>query len=498
MTRRILAGIMAFSVAACGGDDKQAPPPPAPNAAPQITSMGAATVTQGATGAVYKATATDPEGAPLAFSIVGGADQAQFQITPQGALTFRSPPNFSSPADQNQDNIYLVRIAVSDGSNSSSLDLTVNVVQNRVGFRVRRVTSGLELPVFVAPVPESDQVFVTELSGKIRVLDPKTGAVAADPYLDLSSQISRLGEGGLLGFATAPDFSTSRAVYVYLVNLQGVIEVRRYRSSQSNPNIGDPSTAETILTIPHPDSNVHYGGWIGFGPDKLLYIASGDGGLGASAADRFNLLGKVLRIDPSSDAFPGDSSRNYAIPATNPFAGGGGAPEVLAYGLRNPFRNSFDGDRLFIGDVGQGSVEEIDILRTTDGAINFGWPVLEGTYVASSGSTIGLTPPVAEYLHGQGPLNGNAIIGGIVYRGPIASLQGSYIFGDLSQKLWAMPETSLIRGQTQPSSTFIDRLAVFAPDQGAITTLTSFGTDRAGNLYFVDLDGEIFVLEPDV
>lgn len=493
----------AALIGACGGGDDAPPPPPPPaNAAPVFTSAATANVTSGATGIVYTAAATDANNDPLTFSIAGGADQALFQITGTGRLTFRAPPDAAAPADQDRNNVYLVQLRVSDSQAAATIDVALTVVATATGFRVRRVATGFDQPIFLDRVPDSDRVFVVERGGLIRLLDPASGAIAATPFLDVRNQISTDGERGLLGFTTASDYPATGNFFVFLTNPQGAIEIRRYRRSAGNPDIADATSGDLILTIPHPTYNNHYGGWIGIGPDNLLYIATGDGGGSGdpdnNAQNPNSLLGKILRLDPAGDDFPADPARDYRIPAANPFAGGGGAREVLALGLRNPFRASIDGAGLFIGDVGQNAIEEIDLLGidAPGPAVNFGWPILEGTRAFRSGSTAGLTPPIAEYSHGTGPLNGNTVTGGLVYRGPVASLQGSYVFADfIRPRLWSLPRTAFSLGQTQPSSSFIDRLQSFAPNAGAYTNIVSFGTDRTGNLYIVDFDGEIFVLE---
>ncbi|NNM78095.1 cadherin domain-containing protein [Sphingomonas sp. ID1715] len=497
--------VLASLLGSCGGDGGGPAPSPTPtptNAPPTFTSAATANVTTGASGTIYMAQASDPNNDPLTYSISGGADQALFQVSGAGALSFRTPPDVGTPTDQDRNNVYLVQLRVSDGQAAATLDLALTVVPTASGFRVRRVATGFNQPVFLTQVPNSDRVFVVERGGVIRILDPATGTTAATPFLDVSAQISTDGERGLLGLATADDYPASGTFYVFLTNQQGSIEVRRYRRSAGNPDLADASTADVILTIPHPGFSNHYGGWIGLGPDGLLYIATGDGGGGGdpndNAQNRNSLLGKILRIDPRGDDFPADPNRDYAIPAANPFAGGGGAREVFAYGLRNPFRASFDNGALLIGDVGQNAVEEVDILPVDAGAAtNFGWPILEGTRAFRAGSAAGLTPPVTEYTHGSGPLNGNTVTGGVVYRGPIASLQGSYIFADfINPRLWSVPRSMLVAGQTLPSTSFVDRLQSFAPNAGTYTNIVSFGTDRRSNLYIVDFDGEIFVLEP--
>ena len=258
-----------------------------------------------------------------------------------------------------------------------------------------------------------------------------------------------------------------------------------------------------MIRIEHSSRSNHNGGWIDFGPDGFLYAAVGDGGGGGdpdgNGQNRNTLLGKMLRLDVSADAFPNDDLRDYRIPPSNPFANGGGAPEVWAFGLRNPFRNSFDRTtgNLWIGDVGQNAVEEIDLMRPGDGGANFGWAIVEGTRPFNGQPTATMTPPLAEYSHGTGPREGNSVTGGYVYRGPVEALQGHYIFGDFVRgNIWSVPIAQLTLGTTLPSSQFTIRTQEFAPNAGAIDNVASFGEDQAGNLYVVDYDGEIFVIEP--
>jgi hypothetical protein len=505
MLRRACSLLVLTSlIASCGGSDAQPQPAPPPaNAPPVFTSAATANVTSGASGTVYNAQATDPNNDPLSYSISGGADQALLQVRAGGALSFKTPPNAGTPTDQDGNNVYLVQLRVSDGQAAATLDLALTVVATATGFRVRRVATGFNQPVFLAALPGSDRVFVVERGGLIRLLDPATGAVAATPFLDVRNQISTDGERGLLGFATALNYQTSGAFFVFLTNPQGTIEIRRYLRSAGNPDVADASSGDVILAIPHPGFSNHNGGWIGIGPDSLLYIATGDGGGGGdpdnNAQNPNSLLGKILRIDPAGDDFPADPNRDYRIPAANPFAGGGGAREVIALGLRNPFRASFDEAALYIGDVGQNAVEEIDLM-SIDGfdtlPVNFGWPILEGTRAFRGGSSAGLRPPVAEYSHGTGTLNGNTVTGGVVYRGPIASLRGSYVFADfIRPRVWSVPRMAFSFDATLQASAFTDRLQSFAPNAGAYNNIVSFGTDRNQNLFIIDFDGDIFVLE---
>lgn len=479
------------------------------NAAPVFTSAAVDSVAENTASSFYTATATDADGDTLSFSIGGGADAARFAVAAQsGALSFVSAPDFELAGDANADNIYAVRLAVSDGTAAATLDLLVTVTNSAGVLDVRRVASGLAAPLFLTAVGQSPLVYVTERAGVVRVLNPSTGQLNATPFLNISSEVSTAGERGLLGFAIAPDFATSGDVYLHINNLSGTTEIRRYRAVAGNPSLADPTSGNVILSVAQPADTNHKGGWIGFGADGMLYIALGDGG---GAGDPYNngqnpntLLGAVLRIDPSADAFPSDPNRDYQIPTSNPFAGGGGAPEVWVYGLRNPFRNSFDraNGNLYIADVGQGAIEEIDLARPSDAGANYGWNLYEGTQAYPTGSTpaptAGLTFPVAQYPHGTGALQGRSVTGGYVYRGPITSLQGNYFFGDfINRRIWSIPVSSISQGTTLSNAAFVDRTAAFAPDAGAIGNIASFGEDARGNLYILDIDGEIFVVTED-
>lgn len=497
------AAALAMTVAACSGGGGNTPPPPPPNGAPVFSSATAANAAENSAGAVYTAAATDPDGNAVTFSLSGGADQARFSITGAGALSFAAPPDFENPQDSNRDNIYEATIRASDGTAASTLNLRVTVTDVTEAFRLRRVASGLSQPLFLLGRGDgSNRVFILEKEGQVEILNLTTGLLNTAPFIDLRGVIDPSGEQGLLGMALAPDFATSGVFYVHLNNLNGDTEIRRYRAQTANPDLADTSTADVIFTATQPAATNHKGGWIGFGPDNLLYIALGDGG-GANdpfgnGQNRNSLLAKILRIDPATDGFPADPLRDYAIPAGNPFASGGGAPETLAWGLRNPFRASFDratGD-LYIGDVGQNAIEEISLIRPGDAGLNFGWPILEGTRVNMTGSTAGMTPPIAEYAHGTGPRQGNSVTGGYVYRGPVEALQGQYVFGDfVSDNVWSIGAASVAQGTTIASSAFAIQTTAFAPDLGTMDNIASFGEDDVGNLYVVGVDGEVFQMQ---
>jgi glucose/arabinose dehydrogenase len=495
----------AGTLSACGSDGGSTPPPATNNRPPTFTSPTTVNFPENTNAIVYTATATDPDNNALTFSISGGADRAAFSISAAGALSFASLPDFESPADADKNNVYLVQLSVSDGSASATLDLAVTVTNaGNDAFQVRRVAAGLNAPLYVTGLPDnSGRILVVQKGGLIRLVTPASATVATVPFLDVSGSISTDGERGLLGLALAPDYIASGTAYVYLTNVQGTIEVRRYQAVAGTRDRLDPATGDVIISIPHPNFSNHNGGWLEFGPDRNLYLGVGDGGGSGdpdnNAQNTNVLLGKILRIDPSRDSFPADASRDYAIPTANPFATSGGAPEIWMLGLRNPFRAGFDRTtgNLYIGDVGQGAVEEIDLVPSGGNGLNFGWRLREGTQPYNGGAnSSGFTAPVAEYTHGTAPTQGRSVTGGYVYRGQIEALSGQYLFGDfVSGNIWSVPVTQLVQGQTVAASTFTLRRTAFTPVAGTINNISSFGLDQSGNLYIVDYDGEVYVVE---
>ncbi|MDF2385088.1 PQQ-dependent sugar dehydrogenase [Nostoc ellipsosporum NOK] len=482
-------------VAACSGGGGNGGTPAPANTAPSFTSPAAANMVENGT-AAYQATAVDAEGNPIIFSIAGGADAARFAITTAGALSFVAAPNFEAPTDADGDNVYRVQLRASDGSAASTLDLAVTVTNSREGIAVKRVATGLNQPTFVTGIPGSSDVYVLEKGGNLYRLTPATGARTLVFTVD---DLSTDGERGLLGMALLPNPINADRFMIFCTAANGDIELRQYVFHAA----GFPPTVLAKLVIPHPGANNHNGGWMGFGPDGYLYVGIGDGGgagdPGNNAQNPYSQLGKILRINVVSDPYAGAAPTFFTPAKGNPFLlGVGGDPYVFALGLRNPFRASFGPDgRLYIGDVGQGAIEEIDVLRPDQPGLNFGWRYLEGTRPYSGTAPGGLTSPVSQYDHGNGPKQGASIIGGHVYRGPVTSLQGQYVFGDyVSGNIWTLPAASLVQGQLFPAAGYERRNLDFAPDAGTIGSLVSFGEDAAGNLFLVDIGGSVFMVQP--
>ena len=351
--------------------------------------------------------------------------------------------------------------------------------------RLRLVPIGrFASPVAVTSPPgDRRRVFVVEQGGRIRVV--RGGKVQARPFLDVSRQIVSGGEQGLLGLAFAPDYATSRRFYVNYTNRSGDTRIVEYTTSSGDPEVADPRSARVLIAQDQPEPN-HNGGQLAFGPDDLLYIGLGDGGGGndqhgerGNAQNRGVLLGKLLRIDPRAE---GD--RPYRIPRDNPFAGQAGAKgEVYSYGLRNPWRFSFDrstGD-LVIADVGQDEEEEIDFVRRGRGrGANFGWRPFEGrNRVFPDEDAPGHVKPVITKKHDDGYCS---VTGGYVVRDPaLRSLRGRYVYSDFCDG--RIRSARLAGGRASG-----DR----ALDLPKLASVSSFGEDARGRLYVASLDGPVY------
>jgi glucose/arabinose dehydrogenase len=341
------------------------------------------------------------------------------------------------------------------------------------------VLSGLNSPVDLQNAADgTGRLFVVEQQGQIRIVS--NNSLVPTPFLDITSLVDFGGEKGLLGLAFHPAYTQNRRFFVNydrVASGQMQTVIAEFQTSASNPNQADPNSQRILFTVNQPFPN-HKGGQLAFGPDGFLYIGLGDGGSAGdplgNAQNRRVLLGKMLRIDVDHTS-PG---LQYAIPSDNPFLNGVDRGEVWAYGLRNPWRFSFDvsSGRLFAADVGQDKFEEIDILQKGG---NFGWNIMEGLHCfkPSSGCNMtGLILPITEYDHSQG----DAVIGGYVYRGAaIPRLSGTYLFSDF--------ESGTIWGLTENSSGKWTRSQLIAGGRN----ISSFGRDEAGELYVLDYSGSL-------
>ncbi len=340
-------------------------------------------------------------------------------------------------------------------------------------------------PVQITQPPGSkDQLVITEKAGRLALV--RDGDVLSEPFLDITDQVSTGSEQGLLSVAFDPGYAKSGLFYVDYTDRDGNTQVVEYRRSPAIPEVADPDSARTVLTQEQPFDN-HNGGLLLFGPDRRLYIGFGDGGSAndpqRNGQDLSTWLGKILRISPHPS-----NGRPYSVPADNPFNGQQGArPEIFAFGLRNPWRFSFDRDTgaLWIGDVGQDRYEEVDSVQPDlAGGFNFGWSALEGNATANDDqSAPGSVRPVFTYGHDAGC----SVTGGYVVRDPrLGSLRGDYLFGDFCTS--ELKAIRLPAGADRAKRTDARRLEV--------KQLVSFGEDGRGRLYAVSLEGPVYRIDP--
>jgi glucose/arabinose dehydrogenase len=340
------------------------------------------------------------------------------------------------------------------------------------------VASGLSRPVHVAAPAGDDRLFIVEKKGTVRIL--RDGRVEPTPFLDIGDLVTGGNEQGLLSIAFHPSFDQNGLFFIDYTDGSGDTRVVRYAVG-ADPDRADAGSASLVLEVPQPRSN-HNGGHILFGPDGMLYVALGDGG-GAgdtfhTGQDRTSLLGTILRLDV-------DSGTPYAIPPDNPYAGHASfRPEIWAWGLRNPWRLDIDvaTGLLYIADVGQNRIEEVDMAPLGAGGLNYGWSLMEGTECFGGGScdSSGLEPPVLEYGHDQGC----SVTGGVVYRGEaIPDLQGHYVYSDYCSD-W-------IRSFRWMSGELTD-----VTEWGATASrVTSYGRDGFGEVYLTTDGGQVYRIE---
>ena len=348
--------------------------------------------------------------------------------------------------------------------------------------RVRLLPLGrFDQPTYLTAPRGDRRRFVVEREGRIRVV--RRGRVLGRPFLDISDRVTTGGESGLLSMAFARDYPSSHRFWVYYTDRDGFIQIDQFRAPAATPNRADPGSRRSVLRVPHHRSN-HKGGQLQVGPDGMLYAGFGDGGAGGdpdeNAQNLGRMLGKIIRIDPKPNG-------GYAVAASNPFSGRSGAlPEIYAYGLRNPWRFSFDRrtGSLTVGDVGQDEIEEIDFVRGRSGGrqprggYNFGWDSFEGRNRYESGSAPGHIPPVLQHTHGEGFCS---ITGGYVIRDRALGRgwTGQYIYGD-----YCDGTLRLARLRRPVARSHATRMKV--------NSLVSFGEDNRNRLYAVSLDGPVY------
>lgn len=345
------------------------------------------------------------------------------------------------------------------------------------GIRLQLVVDGLQSPVYLTAPANDTRLFIVEQPGRIRIV--QNGALLPTPFLDITSRVSAGGERGLLSVAFHPQYAANGTFFVNYTDTRGDTRIERYRVS-ADPNRADPASAEPVLMVAQPFSN-HNGGLVAFGPDGKLYVGMGDGGGGGdphdTGQDPLRRLGKLLRIDV-------DAARPYGIPADNPHASGTNLlPDVWASGLRNPWRFSWDrtANLLYMADVGQNRLEEINVVPAGQGGVNYGWDVMEGSDCfepASGCSRTGLVLPAMEYTHSDGC----SVTGGFVYRGQdVAALRGHYFYADYCEG-WIRSFRYENGAATDPRSWDVENVG----------NVSSFGEDARGELYVISHGGGVY------
>ena len=464
--------LLVVCLGGCGedtGNDLQAPPEIS-----TVTVSAPTTSLQVGQSLQLVASARDPADAPIdgvAFQWAT-SDPAVASVSQSGLLTALAPGQTE------------VRAAV--GSVAGSTVITVvpqstGPPENPGSVSLQLVASGLDFPLYLTSPPGDDRLFIVEKGGAVRIL--KGGALVPTPFLDLSNKVSNEREQGLLGMAFPSDYPATGRFVIHYTDRAGDTRVSTYLTS-ADPDRADPATESVVLTVEQPGAS-HNGGQILFGPDGHLYIGLGDGGSregndrgrGQSLAD---LLGSILRINISSGA-------PYSIPPDNPFVGRGDArPEIWSFGLRNPWRFTFDrstGD-LFIADVGEKRWEEINVSPASEGAgrgLNYGWSRMEGTECmnAANCDRTNLTLPLVQYSHDEGC----SVTGGVVYRGTLVPvLQGHYLYADFCEgwvRSFRLEAGQAVEGREWPS---------LRPGR----QVTSFGEDSQGEIYLMTEDGNVF------
>ena len=355
-----------------------------------------------------------------------------------------------------------------------TLLFTVTFYTNAQEVNLELFKDGFTSPVDIQNAGD-DRLFIVEQAGIIKILNPDA-TINPEPFLNITSLISSGGERGLLGLAFHPDYSNNGYFFVNYTNTTGDTQVARYTVDANDSNVADPNTAVLIIDADQPYSN-HNGGCIQFGADGFLYIGLGDGGSGGDPENRSQnlqtLLGKILRIDINNT----NGANNYDIPSDNPFVGDSNAlDEIWAYGVRNPWRFSFDSesDELWIADVGQGDIEEINRVAPDAAGLNYGWRCYEGSQTYNTTGCPDpseLTFPVAEYTHSIG----YSITGGYVYHGNVYSdIQDLYFFADLNGLIGTVNNDNNLINYGNYGGTWV-----------------SFGEDVNGELYIADISGSI-------
>lgn len=462
---------LCLALAGCGGDTEVriGNPPPVP----PLSASLAVTIAGLPTGAQAAVRVTGPSGYAINLAdsrTLTGLEAGTYTVSASGVAANGA---LYAPSAARQDIV---------AGGGSTVPVTVRYAAQPGAIGLAEHASGFNDPVFLASPAGDARQFVVERGGRILII--RNGVVLSQPFLDIGARLSTAGEGGLLSMAFDPGYASNGYFYLYFTDFDGSIVVER-RSVSGNPDVASATGALTLIRIAHPGFTNHYGGLVAFGPDGLLYLATGDGG-GAgdpdgNAQDPGSLLGKMLRLDVSAAT----ATSPYRIPPSNPYANGGGRAEIWGLGLRNPWRFAFDAGTLYIADPGQDLHEEVNIAGTGEAGVNYGWDIMEGTacFNASGCNTAGLRLPAFEYSQAGNP-GTCAIIGGYVYRGQaIPELAGHYFYADYC--------TGFLRSFLWNGTAATQQASWQVP---AIANVSSFGQDGNGELYLLSTNGTVYRL----
>lgn len=420
-----------------------------------------------------------PPGLPAAIRVTGPSAYSQ-DITQSQTLSGLPPGDYTISANSLTSGTltYFPNAGVQGAVVAPGANTPVTVSYTGVPFKLGlQEMPGVSGAVFLTAPPGDRRQFIVERDGRIHIVE--NGVLLSTPFLDINERVLSQGEGGLLSMAFHPDYASNGYFFLYYSDNLHRIVVERRRVS-SDPNRAEDGSELVIIRIPHLRTT-HYGGMVSFGPDGYLYLATGDdGGSGDPYGNGQNLntlLGKVLRLDVSGAT----AAQRYRVPPSNPFVGQAEwRSEIWAYGLRNPWRFSFDNNLLYLADVGQDRREEVNISSIAQGGYNYGWNIMEGTlcYDSDRCDQAGLTLPAFEYDH----INGCSITGGYVYRGnAIPELAGHYFYSDFCR--------GFLRSFLYTDNGISTQIDWLIPDSGRIQ---SFGRDADGELYLIAASGKIF------
>ncbi|RYD54047.1 MAG: hypothetical protein EOP60_08755 [Sphingomonadales bacterium] len=476
----------------------------ATNVAPAFAGNATAgiEVAENVTGTIYQAAATDANNDSLTYAILAGEDGARFSLTADGKLSFVASPDFENPVNVALNNDYQLRITASDGKGgSATLALRVRVTNSTEGITTRQIASGFAEPV-AALLDDRPAIYVAERGGAITSVNLFGCASCGSSQLQYGYRQPRIGTAGtlpsglregLLGIARGTGEYENRW-FTLNASASGRLTVSQFlEGSRLWTSIG------TVISIPSPETTTVApapGGWIGFGPDGYLYIATGDGAglpINSTAQDTRTLRGKVLRIKPKIAGFDVFSQSNYTIPADNPFANGvSGAPEVWAYGFRDPRTANFVGSDLIVSDRDvDGAFSELNLIRPSDRGGNYGWPYFTGARPATDTHIGTFINPIIQWARNQG----NNPTAGLLYDGAITSLRGSYLFADAETgTFWTLPFVQIQQGNTITVDQASRRNQDIVPDSGTITNPVFLSRGPNGDIYVVDKKGFIFAL----